>query len=225
MKLRDIRRTARQALRGNWFRAFIGSVIFSAISSMGGVGVNVNISTPEVEEGVTAMVSTATESSGIGGLGMIVLLFSLAFSILMLIVRLAVQIGYAQFNLDIIDGSDVKIGTIFSKFDRAKTAIAAGILIYFRVLLGCILFVIPGIIALYGCSMTPYIIAENPDMNAREAIRESRAIMKGNRWKLFCLELSFIPHILLVAVTFGIAGIWVIPHMQASVAAFYREIK
>ena len=225
MKSRDIRRTAREALKGNWFRAFIGSAIFAAISSVGSVGISVNVDTTEAQEGVTAMVSTATESAGIDGLGMIILIVSMAFSILMMIVRYAVEIGYSQFNLDIIDGGDVSIGTIFSKFSSAKTAIFAGIMVFIRVALGCICFAIPGIIAAYGCAMTPYIIADNPDMTAREAIRESRTIMKGNRWKLFCLELSFIPHTLLVGITFGIAGIWVVPHMQASKAAFYRAIK
>ena len=39
--------------------------------------------------------------------------------------------------------------------------------------------------------MTPYILCEHPEMTAREAIKESKALMKGNKWRLLCLELSF----------------------------------
>ena len=40
--------------------------------------------------------------------------------------------------------------------------------------------------------MTPYIMAEHPGLTANEAITESRRIMDGNKWRLFCLDLSFL---------------------------------
>ena len=228
MSIKDIKRTAREALRGNWMKAFVTSMIFSLISGTGGFGITITtVESPETENGVTALISSAAESpaAGLGGLLLIASLFSIAFSIIMLVVRYALFVGYSQFNLDIIDGNDVRIGTLFSRFDRAKTAIFAGILVAIRVLFGLLLFIVPGIMAIYGCSMVYFIIADNPDMTAREAIRESRRMMKGNRWKLFCLELSFIPGVILSVLTLGIGFIWLIPHMQASYAAFYREVE
>ena len=61
-------------------------------------------------------------------------------------------------------------------------------------------------------------------MSVSEAMAESRRIMRGNKFRLFCLQLSFYGWYLLVAITFGIAAFWVIPYQQAAVAAFYREI-
>ena len=45
------------------------------------------------------------------------------------------------------------------------------------------------------------------------------------RWKLFCLELSFIGWMLLSMLTFGILLLWVGPYMETAKAAFYEELK
>ena len=89
-----------------------------------------------------------------------------------------------------------------------------------------LLFVIPGIYAAYGYAMTPYILMENPEMTPNEAITKSKELMDGNRFRLFCLEISFIGWVLLAAFfTLGIGMFWLAPYIEASFAAFYREIK
>jgi len=50
-------------------------------------------------------------------------------------------------------------------------------------------------------------------------------MMDGNRWRLFCLQISFIGwSILSSLLTFGIGDLWLTPYRQAASAAFYREI-
>ncbi len=88
-----------------------------------------------------------------------------------------------------------------------------------------ILFVIPGIIKCYSYAMTSYVIADDPDTGALDAISESRAMMDGHKLDLFVLELSFIPWILFGIVTFGIGFIYVVPYMTTAKANFYNEIK
>lgn len=74
--------------------------------------------------------------------------------------------------------------------------------------------------------MTPYILMENPEMTANEAITESKRLMDGNRWRLFCLEISFIGWgLLAVLFTCGLGYLVLVPYMETSFAAFYREIK
>lgn len=73
--------------------------------------------------------------------------------------------------------------------------------------------------------MAPYILAENPEMTAKEAIEKSKQITNGHKFDLFVLELSFILWMLLTVFTFGIAGIYVIPYMSATTANFYNLIK
>ena len=44
----------------------------------------------------------------------------------------------------------------------------------------------------YRYSMSFFILAEYPDMRPTDVMRNSRMIMKGRKWKLFCLQFSMI---------------------------------
>ena len=73
--------------------------------------------------------------------------------------------------------------------------------------------------------MTYFILKDNPEMSATDAITESRKMMDGNKWRLFCLDFSFIGWILLSILTCGILIFVVEPYMLAARAAFYESIK
>ena len=94
----------------------------------------------------------------------------------------------------------------------------------FLVLWSC-LFLIPGIIKSYSYRMVPYILAQEPEMGAREAIDRSRAMMDGHKWRAFLLDLSFIGWIFLSAITMGIVGIfYVFPYIEATNAELYYAL-
>ena len=88
-----------------------------------------------------------------------------------------------------------------------------------------LLFLIPGFVKYYAYSMTPYIMAEKPNMSINDAITKSREIMKGHKWQLFLLDLSFTGWMILSALTLGLALVYVWPYYNAARAAFYKEIK
>lgn len=88
-----------------------------------------------------------------------------------------------------------------------------------------LLFIIPGIVKSFSYAMTPYILEENPELSANEAIDRSRAMMKGHKFDLFWLYLSFIGWILLSILTLGIGLLWLAPYMQTATAAFYEDVK
>lgn len=89
-----------------------------------------------------------------------------------------------------------------------------------------LLFIIPGIIKHYSYRFVPYILAENPDLSAREIIDESRRMMNGHKWEAFILDLSFILWWALAAITCGIAGIfWTGPYHYQTNAKYYLEVK
>ena len=74
--------------------------------------------------------------------------------------------------------------------------------------------------------MIPYLLAENENMTKEEAFAESRRLMKGNKWRAFVLDLSFIPWLFLSAVTLGMVGVfYVTPYMYSTGAAFYQALK
>ena len=91
--------------------------------------------------------------------------------------------------------------------------------------LWALLLIIPGIMKAFSYALTPYIIMDEPELTARQAITRSCEIMEGRRWKLFCLYLSFIGWGILCLLTFGIGFLWLVPYMNASVAAFYEDAR
>lgn len=154
------------------------------------------------------------------GMGAVMLIWLLVN----LIVGGAVTLGYAQFNLNLVDDRNPHFSDIFSHIHRLWEGFCMQFFQGMMVFLWSLLFIIPGIIASYRYSMTPYILAENMDLSVMEAITESKKMMKGNKFRLFCLELSFIGWDILATLTLGIGDLWVHPYREAARAAFYREI-
>lgn len=94
------------------------------------------------------------------------------------------------------------------------------------VTLWTLLFVIPGIVMSYAYRMVPYILAEQPDIDYREALRISKEMMYGQKWEAFFLDLSFIGWLIVGAVTCGIAGIFYVkPYVDATNVELYVTLR
>ena len=83
---------------------------------------------------------------------------------------------------------------------------------------------LPALVASYRYSLMPYLMAENPELRAIDAMRESKRLMKGKKWKLFCLNFSFIGWDFLCLFTMGIGNLFLLPYRMAAQAAFVRDI-
>ncbi|MBP3609532.1 MAG: DUF975 family protein [Lachnospiraceae bacterium] len=231
LRAADFRQRGREALAGDWGKAvgvgFVASLLGAATTSAGGGGSTGSSSSDRIDSiadlnGVIPREFQITFLAIASFIGFIALLFL----ILHFIIGGAVTLGYVKFNLNLVDRKPASFSDLFSEFHRFGTAFLMQLLRSVFTFLWSLLFVIPGIYAAYGYAMTPYILLENPEMTANEAIAASKKLMDGNRWRLFCLEMSFIGWILLaVMFTCGIGVLWLVPYMEASNAAFYREIK
>lgn len=91
--------------------------------------------------------------------------------------------------------------------------------------LWCMLFIIPGIVKTIAYSQILYILAENPQVSVRKAMKISMAMTKGYKADLFLLELSFIGWALLGLLSLGIGYLWLIPYMSATFTDTYRFLK
>ena len=76
----------------------------------------------------------------------------------------------------------------------------------------------------YYYQLAVFIGIDNPDMPAKEVVEKSQELMTGNRWKLFCLELSFIGWAFLTIFTLGIGYLWLVPYMAFAQIAFYKYL-
>lgn len=259
MRAKDHRANARAALKGRWGVAVLTGILVGLLT--GGLTSGVNMSGNGQELGLQQV-------EAINQLVWMGVAFALVYGLVMFLIGGAVEMGYAHFNLRLIDREEVRVGHLFGEMNRIGAGICMVLLraLYFLVwmlpfialiaawymvgyeyimswtqllpediwialaayvypVLPVILIVgTPMLIATYRYLLMPYLMAENPGMRAREAIRLSKTLMHGYKWKAFCLQLSFFGWTLLVIFTFGIAGLWVNPYMAAANASFYREV-
>lgn len=142
-----------------------------------------------------------------------------------IIITPAFTLSLIRVYLNIINGYHPDASDAFCGFDDFWSAFKVTFLVGIFTFLWSLLFVIPGIIKSFSYSMSTYILAENKGKSALACINESKAMTNGYKMDLFVLGLSFIGWIFLCAITFGIAGIWVIPYMQATYANAYVALK
>jgi len=89
-----------------------------------------------------------------------------------------------------------------------------------------LLFVIPGVVKLFSYFAAPFILAEYPDVKAREALTLSKRMTKGHRGQVFVMMLSFFGWGVLSVLTLGILGIvFVLPYFYLTYAGYYAELR
>ena len=142
-----------------------------------------------------------------------------------LIVGQPLTLGLTMIFLGLTRDESPEINTLFSGFSYMGPAILLNIMIAIFTCLWSLLFVIPGIIKAISYSMAYFVLADNPELSAKEALDESKRITSGHIGDLFVLYLSFIPWVLLGAITCGLALIYVVPYMQTTMANYYLELK
>lgn len=135
-----------------------------------------------------------------------------------------IELGYCGFLLKQHDGHPYEVKDLFSQFDRFGVGFAQRFLRGLYVALWSLLLIIPGIMASLSYAMTPYILADRPELTAKQAIAESKQLMDGHKWDLFVLRLTFIGWDLLAVLTFNIGHLWLNPYKHATEAAFYRRL-
>ena len=189
----NMRSWGRQALSGRWGTAALGTLLLMALSSVP------------------------------------ILIFHFFFESLDYISNLysmlvsgPLTLGYVTFILAIFRRKDTSPIEVFYGFERFGKAFGLMFVINVFILLCSLLFIIPGIIESFRYALAFYILADHPEIGIFEAIRESKRLMYGNKWKLFCLELSFIGWFILGLLTAGIGMLWVMPYITTATAGFYE---
>jgi uncharacterized membrane protein len=133
-------------------------------------------------------------------------------------------LGLIYCALCVVRQGNLDIKMMFDGFNNFVNALILYIINNVFIALWSLLLVIPGIVKAYSYSMSFYILADNLGLAANDARKQSMVLMHGNKWRLFCLHLSFIGWLLLSGITFGILLLWVIPYMQTATAEFYQDL-
>jgi len=152
----------------------------------------------------------------------VLIIFALAVGLGVFIFN-PLHVGCNKFFLINREDPNVNISPVGSSFGpHYKNIVKTMFFMNLYIFLWSLLFIIPGIIKAYEYRLVPYLLAENPDMDYKEALELSKGTMYGQKMNAFVLDLSFIGWALLAAITLNILGIfYVMPYIYATNAELY----
>ena len=163
--------------------------------------------------------------SGISGIGEKYPALSFLYLMLSIFVQIPLGIGYNRFYIKSAhEKTDITEIFLFFKLgymNVIKISIVSGL----KIFLWSLLLIIPGIIKSFEYAMIPFILAENPELEMSEVFRLSKMMMDGNKFRYFCLGLSFVGWILLGILTLGIGIVFLDPYITASFTLFYEDVR
>jgi len=132
--------------------------------------------------------------------------------------------GAGRWFLGLVRQGPPAFGVAFSGFQRWGSAFFTFFLQSLFTLLWGLLLIVPGIVAALAYSQVWYLLAEDPNLTAREALRKSKALMDGRKGEFFLLQLSFFWWGLLCVVTLGLALLYVGPYYSTVMAGYYQSL-
>ena len=84
----------------------------------------------------------------------------------------------------------------------------------------------PAVMASYSYRLAAYVMLDRPELGGFQCVAVSRDMMRGHRWELFKLDMSFIGWGLLCAIPIvGLfLAIWLYVYMQVTEAGYYETL-
>ena len=112
--------------------------------------------------------------------------------ILFQLVDIVLSYGYIAYQLRVVRGEASGFGNLLDGFAITGRAIALTLLIDALVMVASAALLVPGLILSYAYAMASYLQVDHPDWSPVRCMRESRLMMRGHKWELFVLQLSFL---------------------------------
>jgi len=219
------RQEIKSLAKGGFSAQYGTGVLLSFLVMLFSVGVPAVLFASSMSGLVSGMMTTNSVdvSVALGGLGLITYFISTVVTLVTLVVAVNMAGAYVKLYVK----EQASAGEPFSQLPvNFGRKLGGSLWMALFVWLWSLLFIIPGIVKVYAYRMTPYILARHPEVSATEALNLSKRMTKGNKGKLFVMDLSFIGWFLLTGLTFGILGIFYVdPYYYTTSAGFFVEIR
>lgn len=225
LKSKELRVKAWDSLKGKYWTAFLVVLVLSLLGSTGTSVVSYAQSMIDVVNEVDPSEMDSAMELGAAVISVAAAGVSIVGLLISIFVGNAATVGLAHYFIQNTDSTPIFTDAFWGFKVRYRRNIGTLFLINIKLVLWSILFVIPGIIKSYEYAIIPYILADNPEISSKDAFKKAKAMMKGNKWRLFKLNLSFIGWFLLSVLTFGIGTFFLMPYLNAAMAEFYVELK
>ncbi len=147
---------------------------------------------------------------------------------LVLFVYCPLALGFVMTMMHFVRGTkSVSVEDIFSAFNAKFywRSMGLGILVWVYTFLWSLLFLVPGVVKAYSYFLAPYILADNPELTAEEAICRSMRLMDGHKMQIFLMSLGYLCLATLSSLLLFIPMLWLVPYYQVAYVKFYEEVK
>ena len=228
-----LKANAKTVLRGSYWRVFLACLVVTLLS--GGFDLNVNYNAG-ADSAAADLAASISGSTGFPfsmlvpiflGIGMLALLLFLAAALCWgILVTPVLQVGHARY-LTANRSGDPGLSTLFSGFGGGRYWNTVGVMFWMnlRVFLWSLLLIVPGIIKSYQYRFVPFLLAENPTLDAARALEISRMMTDGEKLHIFVLDLSFLGWRILGLLLLGIGSLFVAPYPAATEAELYAALR
>ena len=159
--------------------------------------------------------------------GVTIAIGSLIYLLIAILFTKVLLIGLYRYLLEIRVYTGTRISRILFPWSVKKALHIAWVMFVRSVysLLWC-LTIVGGFIKIYSYKLVPMIIAENPELSAKEAIKLSEDMMKGYKWRAFLIDLSFIGWDILNILTLQILGVFFLePYKRMTTVELYMTLR
>lgn len=215
----ELKSKAWEALREYYWKAFLISLVIAIVS--GNYGFNYNG-------------GTGADTNGGDAIPTMLIIFIIAVILIGITLFLAFRIfigyplevgGRKYFVEAQQQHEDMNfLGFAFNKA-RYGDIVKAMLWRAFLNFLWFLLLIIPGIVISYAYAMVPYILGDNPNIGFRRAVQLSTEMMRGHKFHLFLLELSFLGWLFLGVLALFIGVLFVQPYINAAKAELYLVLR
>jgi uncharacterized membrane protein len=216
-KRTQLKEKAKKVLKGNYWQAFIVSLIILITGGshnhgeFGGTGGGTEAGN---------VLNFDYEIAFIVGVGILLIV------LLRIFIGYVLEVGGRKYFIKLSEGeSDISnLGYVFNKNSYFNVFITM-FLRSIYLILWTLLLIIPGIIKFYAYRMVPYILADNPEIGHRRAIKLSDKMTSGEKWDIFVLDLSFLGWFILGSLALGVGILFVQPYYDATNAELYLKLR
>jgi len=195
----DYKNRALASLEGKWGKAVVATFIYYFLT----MGLDWVVTTP-MGDNLTISYSTS---------GILTLVF------------LPLGWGFIVYFLNLIRFEEINYSRLFDGYKDILRIFLATFLSYLVIVIGLCLLIVPGIILATGLLMTDFILKDDPEISAIDAMAKSWKMTNGHKAELFYLFLSFIGWIVLSMLTLGVGFLILSPYMQTTLAHYYEDLK
>ena len=189
---KKIREIARNALAGYWKPVMLGMLIYYLLTD--GIGMLLDYFFSYSYEMPGQFAANFTQSVPYG------------YQLYDLIIGGPIAFGLAMFLLAFFRSKKTDNTMLFEGFSFFGKTFVLQLLIYLKIFLWSLLFIIPGIIAGFRYSQAFYVMVDHPEYSPSKCIEESKRLMAGNKGRYFYLFLTFIGWAILASAPAAIYG-------------------